>query len=421
MAEVAVFTLGCKVNQAESEELKSGLQNMGHGIVSSPEAADLCVVNTCTVTAESDRKCRKLIRWMSRRGAVAIVAAGCYAEIEPSVLEKLPGVVRVLPNRRKEGWLQEICSLLPEGGSGHREKGTRRTRSFIKVQDGCERACSYCIVPLARGGERSRAVEEVIREVDDCAETGSSEIVLCGINLGRYSHGSGRDLGYLVGEALSAGTGFRLRLSSIELEDLNTTWLEEWSGSDRICPHLHLPLQSGDDTILREMGRGYCAGDYMEMAKTLQSLWPGAALTTEVIVGYPGEDDMAFRRTLEVLEEVRPSRVHVFRFSPRPGTRAWSRRSEVEHEVAERRSGELRALAERWRLDYIQECRGGLRSFLVEEVVERNGNSVALGTTEDFIKGIIESIPPGTEPGQVIQCEVRGLSGRRAQLEAAER
>jgi len=416
MAEVAVFTVGCKVNQAESEELKSGLQVAGHGIVSHPEAADLCVVNTCTVTAESDRKCRKLIRWLSRRGAGAIVAAGCYAEVKPHELAALPGVIRVLPNQRKDGWLHEISSLLPEGGRGRRGPGTRRTRSFIKVQDGCERACSYCIVPLARGRERSRDAGEVMREVEAHMEAGSHELVLCGINLGRYAQGPGKDLGYLVREVLSAGTDYRVRLSSIELEDLCTTWLEDWAGSDRICPHLHLPLQSGDDAILRDMGRGYSAGDYRETARSLRALWPGAALTTEVIVGYPGEDDMAFLRTLEVLEEVKPARVHVFRFSPRPGTRAWSRRTEVDHETAERRSRELRALAERWRLDYIEEHRGGLRSFLVEEVEVRNGGRVALGTTEDFIKGILTDIPPGTEPGQVISSVVRGVSGRRARL-----
>ncbi|MBN2026262.1 MAG: MiaB/RimO family radical SAM methylthiotransferase [Actinobacteria bacterium] len=420
MADVAVFTVGCKVNQAESEELKSGLQARGHSIVRHAEATELCVVNTCTVTAESDRKCRKLIRWLARNGGGAIVAAGCYAEVNPRELEALPGVIRVLPNRRKDGWLEEIDSLLGGGGCGHREPDTRRARAFLKVQDGCERACSYCIVPLARGGERSRAVKEVLNGVEACADKGVRELVLCGINLGRYTQGPGKDLAYLVREILSSGTGFRVRLSSIELEDLRTTWLEEWAGSDRVCPHIHLPLQSGDDKILRDMGRGYSASDYREMAGKLRDIWPGAALTAEVIVGYPGEDEAAFRSTLGVLEEARPSRVHVFRFSPRPGTRAWSRRAEFDCKAAESRSAELRKLAERWRLGYIEECRGGLRRFLVEVVEERNGGRIALGTTEDFIKGIMEGVPAGIEPGQVILSEVRGIEERRAQLESAE-
>jgi threonylcarbamoyladenosine tRNA methylthiotransferase MtaB len=419
MAKVAVFTVGCKVNQAESEELKSGLQDAGHDIVSDPSAAYLCVVNTCTVTAESDRKSRKLIRWLARRGAGAIVAAGCYAEMRPGDLEVLPGVIRVVPNKRKDGWLQEIKSMLPEGTRGKREPGTRRTRSFIKVQDGCERACSYCIVPLARGKERSRAVEEIMHEVEICAGDGSRELVLCGINLARYTLGPGKDLGYLVREILSAGEDFRIRLSSIELEDLRMNWLQDWAGSDRLCPHLHLPLQSGDDAILLDMGRGYTADSYIKAARSLRDLWPDAALTTEVIVGYPGEDDAAFQQTVEVLEEVQPARVHVFRFSPRPGTRAWSRKNEVDREEAEHRSEVLRTLAEKWRLDYIEERRGGLRSLLVEEVGVRNGATVALGTTEDFIKGMLSGIDSGVEPGKMILSEIHGVRGGRAQLEIA--
>ncbi|RJP31784.1 MAG: MiaB/RimO family radical SAM methylthiotransferase [Actinobacteria bacterium] len=420
MAGVAVYTVGCKVNQAESDELRAGLQDAGHDIVRLPAIADLCVVNTCTVTAESDRKCRKLIRWLARRGARAIVVAGCYAEVRPGDLETLPGVLRVLPNARKDGWLREITSMLPEGGCGSREPETRRTRSFIKVQDGCERACSYCIVPLARGKERSRPVGEIMHEATRCIATGSHELVLCGINLGRYSQGTGRDLGYLVREVLSAGDGYRVRLSSIELEDLHIAWLRDWAGSDRICPHLHIPLQSGDDAILRDMGRGYTAEDFKALAGSLRAIWPEASLTTEVIVGYPGEDDEAFRRTVEVLSQVRPARVHVFRFSPRPGTRAWSRKDASDHVETELRSGILRELAEEWRLGYIEERGGELRDLLVEEVVVREGSAIARGTTEDFIKGTLFSVPSGIAAGEIVSCEICGVTGGRARLEAVE-
>jgi threonylcarbamoyladenosine tRNA methylthiotransferase MtaB len=421
MADVAVFTIGCKVNQAESDELRAGLLKAGHGIVCEPAAADLCVVNTCTVTAESDRKCRKLVRWLEKRGAGAIVVAGCYADVSPGDLAALPGVVRVLPKARKDDWLREITSLLPGRAKGSTTHEPRRTRAFIKVQDGCERGCSYCIVPLARGKERSRAVEEIMGEAARYLGTGISELVLCGINLGRYSQGPGRELAYLVHEVLSAGEGFRVRLSSIELEDLRMEWLEGWAACGRVCPHLHLPLQSGDEAVLRDMGRGYRPGDFTAVAGALRATWPRAALTTEVIVGYPGESEAAFRRTVEVLEETRPARIHVFRFSRRPGTRAWGRTDTVAPGEMERRSERIRTLAEELRLGYIEERKGELRDLLVERLVENNGSAAAMGTTEDYIKGIVYDPPVGTEPGRILTAEICGVHGGRAYLEAVVR
>ena len=249
---------------------------------------------------------------------------------------------------------------------------------------------------------------------------GSHEIVLCGVNLGRYSRGAGKDLGWLVRELISTGEDFRIRLSSIELEDLSAEWVREWSQSDRVCPHLHLPLQSGDDGILRDMGRGYGGEDFKAAAASLHAIWPGAALTTEVMVGYPGEDDLAFRHTLEVLAQVRPARVHVFRFSPRPGTRAWSRKDESDLEEAEYRSSLVRELAEGWRLKYIEERRGELRDMLVEKTLLSGGARMALGTTEDFMKGVIPNCPPAIEQGDIVTCEICGVTGARARMEAGE-
>ncbi len=420
MADVAVFTIGCKVNQAESEELRAGLLRAGHGIVCDPSRADLCVVNTCSVTAESDRKCRKLVRLLARRGAAAIVVAGCYAEVSPEDLARLPVVVRVLPNARKDAWLDEITSLLPAGGGGPSRAAPGRVRAMIKVQDGCERACSYCIVPRARGRERSRAPGEISQEVARARERQVREIVLCGINLGRYSRGQGMGLDWLVRELLRVGDDFRIRLSSIELEDLRMRWLEEWAACGRVCPHLHLPLQSGDGEILRDMGRGYVRGDFLEAARFLREVWPHAALTTEVMVGYPGESASAFRRTLEVLEASRPARVHVFRFSARPGTRAWGRSDTVDGAESGRRSAMVRELAEELRLRYIEERRGEKRGLLVEKLVERNGAVMALGTTEDFIKGTVTGPPAGTETGDIMDAEILGVIGGRARLRPIE-
>ncbi len=409
MAKVAVFTLGCKVNQAESEELKLKLEKAGHALVEDPAPADLCVVNTCTVTAESDRKCRKLLRRLWRDGARAIAVAGCYVEVDPGSLQDLPGVVALIPNSSKGGWAEQIMSMLPPPAMVAERMASGKARGFVKVQDGCERECAYCIVPRARGAETSTPPLSVLESVMRWREQGSEEIVLCGVNLGRYRQGEDYDLASLVGEILKRGEGFRLRLSSIELEDLRVKWVREWSSSARVCPHLHLPLQSGDEKVLRDMGRGYTPEDFLGRVEEVRRQWPRAALTTEVIVGYPGETQRAFDNTVRVLEEIRPARVHVFRFSPRPGTRAWGRKDGVGAEMAERRSADLRAMAERWRTAYIEERIGETRAFLVERISDGSHGRIAWGTTEDYMKGALPLPPPGTQTGRIITAEITGM------------
>lgn len=413
MGKVALYCLGCKVNQAENEELAMSLARLGHRLVREPAEADLCVVNTCTVTAESDRKCRKLIRGLARRGASGIVVAGCYAETEPEALSRLPGVQALIPNREKGDWVERIHAMLPPPGEPDAHHAGR-SRGFIKVQDGCQRKCSYCVVPLARGPERSRPAGEVLEVASRLLERGCRELVLSGVNLGRYGKDGEYDLGDLVRDVLGLGRAFRMRLSSIELEDLRPEWLEEWSREPRVCPHLHIPLQSGDDRILQDMGRGYDSSRFLALAEALRRLWPAAALTTEVIVGYPGEDGAAFRRTVEVLERAGVSRVHVFRFSPRPGTRAWGRRDEVDVAEAERRSEFLRALAERWRLDHIRRHIGEERTLLVEGECRRGGEKVASGTTEDYIKAVLHGDGGRLSPGSLVRVRLEGVAEGRA-------
>ena len=422
MARIALYSLGCKVNQAENEELAAGLRELGHAIINDPSAADLCVVNTCAVTAESERKSRKLIRMLERRGAAAIAAAGCCAQVSPRDLQDLPGVVAVIPNERKEGWLRELQSLLPSAPAGGNSCAPRRMRALIKVQDGCERRCSYCIVPRARGGERSRPLAQVMSQVRRSLRSGTGEIVLCGVNLGRYASETGGDLASLVRAVLSAGEGFRVRLSSLELEDLREEWMEEWSRDARVCPHLHLPLQSGDDGVLADMGRGYGAREYLEAAARLRAVWPAAALTTEVMVGYPGEDERAFGNTLRGLAAAAPARVHVFRFSPRPGTAAWGRVDAARPREVQERSARLRALAESWRLGYIEGHGGEGRELLVERLARVGGMSCAYGTTEDFIKGVLPGARTDLRAGELLAVEIRGhadglalLAARRAE------
>lgn len=409
MGKVAIFTLGCKVNQAECEELAMRLSSRGHALVTNPRECDVCVVNTCTVTAESDRKTRKLLRMLHRRGAPCLVAAGCYAQVHPRACERIPGVSLVLPNSRKMGWEAEIAALLPPPQDNPGEFAGLRTRGFLKVQDGCEKGCSYCIVPLARGPERSRPAEQVKEVASGYLRRGCGELVLSGVNLGRYGTGTDGDLAALVRDLLAWAEGFRLRLSSIEPDDLRWEWIREWSEEKRVCPHLHLPLQSGDPDILREMGRGYLPEHFLDLAAEVRRTWPRAAITSEVIVGYPGESRDAFRRTVEVLERAGVSRVHVFRFSPRPRTRAWDRREEVDASEAERRSAHLRRLAEKWRLGYMERHLGETRELLVEKKTHREGQRIAVGTTEDYIKAFLVDPPPGLEEGRRLKVSLEAV------------
>ncbi len=420
MGKVAVFTVGCKVNQAESQELALDLAAAGHEVCRSPSEADICVVNTCSVTAESDSKCRKLVRRLEREGAKAIVAAGCYVEVAPADLGGMRNVVRLIPNREKDGWGEEIAAMLPVGGGGV-SRPRMRARGFIKIQDGCQRGCSYCIVPRARGRERSRSPQEVKDLARRWLRHQTRELVLCGVSLGRYGAGTEYDLARMVRELLALQDGYRIRLSSIELEDLKREWLEEWAESPRICPHLHLPLQSGDGAVLADMGRGYSPETFISTAEKMRRLWPRAALTTEVIVGYPGESEGAFRNTLEVLEAAEPARIHVFRFSPRPGTRACGLARQVRGDVAEARSQALLRFAEKRKLGYAEERMGEMRDMLVETVGERNGLRVAAGTTEDYMKAIIPDPPPHAEPGRLVRARLSGWSDGRAVLAIPEK
>ncbi len=416
MADVALYAIGCKVNQAENDELAMGLEKAGHSITSDVATADLCVVNTCTVTAESDRKSRKIIRMLNRYGASATVVAGCYAEVCPEELRFLPGVVRVIPNTHKDNLLEEILDMLPQPEGNAEKTVPRRARGFVKVQDGCERNCSYCIVPRARGRERSRPTREILEIVSELITAGIREIVLCGVNLGRYNRGPGKDLAYLMRHILAIGDDHRVRLSSIEPEDLKEEWVSEWSADKRVCPHLHLPLQSGDEDILRDMGRGYSPIGFLHEVGSIYNLWPRVALTSEVIVGYPGESPGAFQNTVSLLKQVRPSRVHVFRFSARRGTKAWGREDGVSSAEIERRSQTIRRLAEEWRLGYIEDRKGEMRDMLVESLTVTDDEVSATGTTEDYIKGYSSGLPENVKTGEILRLEICGVKDGRALL-----
>jgi threonylcarbamoyladenosine tRNA methylthiotransferase MtaB len=394
MPKVALLNIGCKVNQAELEELGLDLVRAGIELVRDPIKADLCVLNTCTVTAESDRKCRKAVKSLVSRGA-RLVVAGCFAQRFMEDIERLPGVKAVITNAEKESWAKRVMELLlpslKEEPSTVPEKGEIarfRARGFLKVPEGCERQCSYCRVPGGRGGERSLDPRAVLQRAEELLQQGVEELVICGTNLGRYSW-KGLDLGGLVGEILALGGSFRVRLSSVEPEDLKEEWVLGWRNSGRVCPHLHLPLQSGSARLLRDMGRGYGPAEFLGLWERVSGTWPGCVLTTEVIVGYPGENDQDFAETVKVLKSTKPVKLHVFRYSPRQGTRAALRADQVDPSVKARRSRQLIELGRELRCKYMHDRVGGRCRMVVEEVCKGIAGLEARGTTEDYLKGRI--------------------------------
>ena len=333
---VRFITLGCKANQYDTQLLREALLRRGWS--EGPDDAELVVLNTCTVTAEAGRKARQIARRLARENpAVRIAMTGCLAESEPEILRALPNVEWVLGNgeaKRPVHFLRELGHELDPEELGIPSGITEfagHTRAFLKIQDGCDMACSFCIIPSVRGPSRSRPIPELEAEVGRLLETGHREIVLCGIHIGHWGRDLDSDLGALlealaavsVRDADGAAIDWRLRLSSIEATEVVGPVLDALVRHPRrIAPHLHMPLQSGDDRVLRAMNRWYDADTYLDCCARIRAALDLPAFTADVLVGFPGEDERAFANTLAVLEEAAFARVHAFPFSARPGTAA---------------------------------------------------------------------------------------------------
>ena len=332
------MTFGCKANQYDTQVLREALTRRGWREEGAGGDAELVIVNTCTVTAEAGRKARQLVRRLHRENpAVRIALTGCLAESEPEILRDLPGVEWVLGNgeaKRPVNFLRQLgLDVDPEelGIPAGITAFAGHTRAFLKIQDGCDMACAFCIIPRVRGANRSRPVRELQAEVRALVASGHREIVLCGIHIGHWGRDLGSDLGALLeslagcevqgqdGEPLD----WRLRLSSIEATEVTGSVLEAMVRHPRrIAPHLHMPMQSGDNGTLWRMNRWYTAEEYVECCHRIRERLDRPAFTADILVGFPGEDDAAHARTLETAREAGFCRIHVFPFSPRPGTAA---------------------------------------------------------------------------------------------------
>ncbi len=367
--KVYLSTLGCKLNESELEAWARRFTNAGDEIVDDPRAADVCVLNTCTVTHTAAHKSRQMARQLARANPNArLVLTGCFTGIAPDAARALPNVALVVPNADKDQLVERVSDFrfqssdlteLPYGAFQNLvsdlqspisslQSPTSRTRAFVKIQDGCNMACAYCIIPLARGKERSRAREEIVAEIKTLVAAGYKEIILTGVQISVFRDGKANMkfvLRDLVAAILAETAVPRLRLTSIAPWDLDESLLELWR-DPRLCRHLHLSLQSGSDTVLRRMRRPYSTAQFARAAQLARDKIPGVGITTDVIVGFPGESNAEFEQSLQFVEEMQFSRVHVFPYSARAGTVAASLPLQVSDAVKQSRAKQLQATAD---------------------------------------------------------------------------
>jgi threonylcarbamoyladenosine tRNA methylthiotransferase MtaB len=343
--------VGCRLNQSEIETYARQFRLAGHTLISEIDTADLIVINTCSVTAAAASDSRQKIRQAARKGAAKIIVTGCYASINPQETAALPRVTQVIDNQSKDNLVPLVLNLQLSAfdhTSIRREPipgGRLRTRAFIKVQDGCDNACTYCITALARGASRSRPVEDVLMDIRSAVEGGSQEIVLTGVHLGSWGYDFSEpwSLKDLVRVILSETETSRLRLSSLEPWDITPDFFELWHDA-RLCRHLHLPLQSGCGATLRRMGRKIKPEAYAELIREARSAIPDVAITTDIITGFPGETEAEFSRSGEFVSEMDFANGHVFTFSPRPGTAAINLPDKIPSKIAKQRNASMRQI-----------------------------------------------------------------------------
>ncbi|MFW6149995.1 MAG: tRNA (N(6)-L-threonylcarbamoyladenosine(37)-C(2))-methylthiotransferase MtaB [Chloroflexota bacterium] len=405
---VAVYTLGCKLNQAESEDLCDRLEQQGFDVVSPLEAADVYLANTCTVTHVADRKARHWLRLQRRRHPEAfLVASGCYVERATADLRELADLL--VGNRHKHHLPGLLNSLAGEGAgpvaearereqgvgarAAGRADGNRRVRSLVKIQDGCEGSCSYCIVPEVRPWETSVSPDTVLDQVRRRTESGYREVVLTGTRVGSYSY-DGLGLRELLMRVLAETDVERLRLSSLQPREVTDALLQLWQDR-RVCRHLHLSLQSGSDGVLRRMRRGYTVDKYRRTLELIRRRVPDVAVTTDLIVGFPGETEDDFEESLRTCEEFGFSRVHVFPYSARPGTAAAGMEPQVDEKTKRWRVQRALDLAERAARHYRERFVGQIMPVLWEAETAP-GRGIYSGLTDNYLRVEARSDVPMT-------------------------
>lgn len=429
MGKVAFVTLGCRLNQADSDAMADDLAANGMEVVAQEQHPDLVVVNTCTVTREATKASRTALRRAVRDHPDAkVVAIGCYAVSNPDEVEAIEGVSAALTNEDKDRVALTLATRPPTAPLlqlGMRAPASRpvqpappRVRANLKLQTGCDEWCSFCIIPTTRGPLRSYDADDVVAVAEQRVAAGARELVLTGVHLGKYAYdlgGDERDLIRLLQRLLAIDGVLRLRLSSILSRHLTEDVIRFIADEPRVCRYLHVPLQSGDDGVLDAMHRPYRIADYLGSVERAADLIPGLALATDVIVGFPGETDAQFEETLTIVERVGFSKLHVFRYSVRDGTAAAAMRGEVHPDVKKERSKRLIELGNRIRARFLDSHLLAPLEVLVEDRRVAEGATVCSGQTSDYVRVWFEGEAPLGDVVAVHGAEVRA-DGIRGEL-----
>jgi threonylcarbamoyladenosine tRNA methylthiotransferase MtaB len=385
ITRVALDTIGCKLNQAEIQLLARQLAQAGYRLVSADDEADVYILNTCTITHVADRRCRQRLRLARRRNPGGVVVAiGCYAERAGKELEQIEGVDLVLGNDQKSDLLPRLEELgylsRPGDSQGDLTIADFRTRAFVKVHEGCNSSCAYCIVPVVRGKERSLPADQVVSEVKGRVAEGYKEVVLTGTKIGLYRHDDVNLVGLLPRLLTETGVE-RLRLSSLQPREISPELLGLWRDR-RLCRHFHLALQSGSDAVLRRMKRGYTVSSYQRAVALIREIAPEAAITTDIIVGFPGETEAEFNDSYELCRQIGFARIHVFPYSPRSGTQAAGMPERVGDGGKRERSRKMLALARESAQNFRQKFLGKTMPVLWE----KQADGVWSGLTDNYVR-----------------------------------
>ena len=437
MKRVAFCTLGCKVNQYETDAMEELFQKAGYEIAEFHEKADVFVINTCTVTNMADRKSRQMLHRARKKNPEAvIVAAGCYVQAAGEAAESDEAIDLIIGNNckgqivsmveefmRNRAKMQEHEKMVQLIDINHTcdyevmeiSKVSEHTRAYIKIQDGCNQFCSYCIIPYARGRVRSRQAEDILNEVTTLAASGYKEIVLTGIHISSYGrdfedgNGFGKtDALIRLVEALAQIPGIeRIRFGSLEPGIITEAFVKRLSEIKEICPHFHLSLQSGCEATLKRMNRHYTPEEYAEKCELLKKYFDRPAFTTDVIVGFPGETDEEFETTEKFLDQIHFAEMHIFKYSPRKGTRAAVMPNQVDERLKTARSNRLLALSEKMTDDYRKICQDKPLEVLIEESIEVQGKTMWVGHSREYIKCVMES--DNIQSQDIVLCQMTGV------------
>ena len=415
MKKAALHNLGCKVNAYETEAMQQLLEEAGYEIVPFSEKADVYVVNTCSVTNMADRKSRQMLHKAKKLNPDSIVVgAGCYVQTKEQEAISDLAIDIIIGNNKKHELVSLINEYMAKRENTHSDlftenavidindnkqefeelflsKTAEHTRAFIKVQDGCNQFCSYCIIPYARGRVRSRSIENVLTEVNRLAQNGFKEIVLTGIHLSSYGADCDDNLLHLIREVHKVDGIERIRLGSFEPRLITEEFASELSKLKKVCPHFHLSLQSGCDETLKRMNRKYTTEEYAESCKLLRKYFDHPAITTDVIVGFPGETEEEFEKTKEYLEKIHFYEMHIFKYSKRQGTRAAVMDNQVPDEIKTKRSSILIELGNRMSKEYRDYYIGMDKEVLFEEKTKLSGKDYFVGYTKEYVKVAIET------------------------------